>query len=72
MSGDDPQTVSTRRTWLDWVLVLGSTAVIVAFAAIARVPALAIDWGWAAVLTVALAGFLAVGGVSLWRATRLG
>jgi len=61
-----------RHTPLDWLLLLVATAVFVAAAAFARVPALQIGWGWAGVLTVALAAFLAVGGLALWRTTRFG
>ena len=63
---------STRRGPLDWLLVVGTSAVFVAFAAVARVPALALDWGWAAALIVALVGLLAAGGLALWRVTRFG
>jgi len=49
-----------------------ATAVFVGFAVVARVPALVVDWGWAALLTLALVGFLVVGGRALWRATRFG
>jgi glucose uptake protein GlcU len=71
MAGDDVSPARTRRL-LDWILVLVATAVIVTFAAFARVPALPVNWGWAAALTLALFGFLAAGGVALWRATRFG
>ena len=72
MAGDDAGTARSRRSPLDWLLVLVATAVFVGFGAVARVPALQIGWGWAAVLTLALFGFLAAGGVALWRATRFG
>src|SRR3989442_13676171 len=62
----------TRRGPLDWLLVVGASAVFVAFAAVARVPALALDWGWAAALILALVGFLAAGGLAVWRTTRFG
>lgn len=72
MAGDDADAARARRSPLDWLLVLVATAVFVGFGAVARVPALQIGWGWAAVLTLALFGFLAAGGVALWRATRFG
>lgn len=72
MAGDDAGTARSRRSPLDWLLVFVATAVFVGFGAVARVPALQIGWVWAAVLTVALFGFLAAGGVALWRATRFG
>jgi len=36
------------------------------------VPALLVEWRWAAALTLALLVFLVAGGVALWRATRFG
>ena len=75
MAGEDAGVARagrSRRSPLDWLLVAGATAVIVGFAAVARVPALALDWGWAAALTLALLAFLAAGGRALWRATRFG
>jgi drug/metabolite transporter (DMT)-like permease len=72
MAGQDAGAARSRRNALDWVLVLGTTAVFVGFASVARVPGLALDWGWAAALTLVLFGFLATGGLALWRATRFG
>jgi hypothetical protein len=71
MAGDDASTGARRRP-LDWLLVLVATAVFVGSAALARIPALQIGWGWAAALTLALFGFLVAGGVALWRTTRFG
>ncbi len=72
MAGDDAGAARARHTPLDWLLVLAATAVFVGSAALARVPALQIGWGWAAALTLALVGFLVAGGVALWRTTRFG
>ena len=72
MSGDDASVAPARRRPLDWLLVLIATAVFVTFGSFAHVPELQIGWGWAAALTLALFGFLAAGGVALWRATRFG
>jgi len=72
MAGEDAGALRARHTPLDWLLIIAATAGFVAAAAFARVPALPIGWGWAAALTVALCGFLAVGGVALWRTTRFG
>ena len=72
MAGEDTGVTRARRSPLDWVLVAIATAVFVGFAALARVPVLAIDWGWAAALSVALLAVLVAGGVALWRATRFG
>src|SRR5881275_1749659 len=72
MAGEDTRVTRARRSPLDWLLVAVATAVFVGFALVARVPALLVDWGWAALLTLALVGFLVVGGRALWRATRFG
>ena len=72
MAGDDAGAARARRGPIDWLLLLVTTAAFVGFGAVARVPALQIGRLWAAVLTLALFGFLAVGGLALWRATRFG
>jgi drug/metabolite transporter (DMT)-like permease len=72
MAGEDASAGRAKRSPLDWLLVLGATAVIVAFASVARTPALLVNVGWAVALILALLGFLAAGGLVLWRATRFG
>ncbi|HJQ64991.1 MAG TPA: GRP family sugar transporter [Gemmatimonadales bacterium] len=72
MTGEDSSTARTRRRPLNWLLVAVATVVFIWFGSLARVPALHVAWGWAAVLTIALIAFLFVSGLSLWRATRLG
>ncbi|MGH7529354.1 MAG: GRP family sugar transporter, partial [Gemmatimonadales bacterium] len=72
MAGEDAGAAFGRRNALDWLLVVGATAVFVGCALMARVPALDLAWGWTAALSLALLGFLTAGGVALWRATRLG
>lgn len=59
-----------RRTWIDWWIVGGATAVLAAFASVARAPELAIEWGWAAALVGAMLVVLAAGATILWRTTR--
>jgi glucose uptake protein GlcU len=59
-----------RRTWLDWTVAGGATAIFVAFALIARVPSLAIHWGWVAGLVVASVALLGGTGLLLWKTTR--
>ena len=68
--GREPAAAAHRRTWVDWAVVGLSTATLIAFAAIAKAPQIALHWGWAAVL--ALATLAALGGcaVALWRTTR--
>jgi hypothetical protein len=60
----------SRRTFIDWLLVAGVTAIFVALAAMARVPRMDIDLRWAAAIGVAMLALLASCGIALWRATR--
>ena len=61
---------AVRRGWLDWLLVALATAVLVFFASMARPPQLAVQWGWAAILTVTMLVVMAATGLALWRITR--
>jgi drug/metabolite transporter (DMT)-like permease len=70
MEGRAYETGPTRRTLLDWLLILGTTALFAALARVARLPHLNINIGWAAVLVLAMFSLLAAGGVALWRTTR--
>jgi drug/metabolite transporter (DMT)-like permease len=72
MAGEDANSARGKRRAIDWVLVAIATVVFIWFGSAARVPALHVAWAWAAVLTLILIGFLVVGGLRLWRATRLG
>lgn len=62
--------VPLQRTWIDWLLVILATSVLVGFAAMARVPDLAIQWEPALVLTIISFVLLFVCGRKLWRTTR--
>ena len=68
--GRDAHGVTHRRGWLDWTIVGAATAVLIAFASVARAPQIHARWGWAAVLVVVMLGVAAAGGGSLWRTTR--
>jgi len=59
-----------KRGALDWLVVAIATVVLVAFAAVARVPELSFHWGPALLLAVALLALLVMAGASLWRTTR--
>jgi len=59
-----------KRGALDWLIVAIATAILVAFAAIARVPELSFHWGPALLLVIALFALLVISGASLWRTTR--
>jgi drug/metabolite transporter (DMT)-like permease len=70
MAGRESSATSHRRTWLDWVVVLGATAILVAFAAVAQAPAIAVRWEWMGGLALVMLALLAGCGVTLWRTTR--
>jgi len=69
MEGRDDGGLS-RRTWVDWVLIAGTTGVFVALASIAQVPRVGIHFGWAAAVTAAMLVLLVSCGTALWRTTR--
>jgi drug/metabolite transporter (DMT)-like permease len=59
-----------RRSPLDWLVVGVATAIIIAFALVARAPQISIRPGWSLALIVATIGMLATAASALWRATR--
>lgn len=70
MEGREFNAAANRRTVLDWLLIGTTTALFVALAAMARIPRIDIDLGWAAVITAAMLALLATCGIALWRTTR--
>ena len=62
-------TAARRRTWLDWMVVLIATAVLVGFGLVARVPELAFAGGAMAALVGASLLLLVGTGYALWRVT---
>jgi drug/metabolite transporter (DMT)-like permease len=58
------------RRPLDWLLVAFATGVFVFFGAMAGVPRMSLNWGAAAILSVASLALLVVCGMALWRTTR--
>ena len=58
------------RTVLDWLLVAAASAVLLVFAAMARVPQFSFRWGPALALAAALLLLLFLCGRKLWRTTR--
>jgi len=58
------------RSFIDWLLILGTTALFIVLASISRLPRMEINMAWAIALTVAMLALLAVGGIALWRTTR--
>src|SRR5687768_2848810 len=69
-AGEELTTASHRRTWVDWLVVGVATAILIAFAAIAEAPRIALRWEWAAALTAVMLVILVGAGVTLWRTTR--
>jgi len=62
--------VPPRRTVLDWLLVVCATGILLAFAAIARIPEISLHWLPALILTTTSLLFLVLCGGELWRTTR--
>ncbi len=58
------------RGVLDWALVVATTAILLGFASIARVPEFSFHWGPALALTVTLLILLFFCGRKLWRTTQ--
>jgi hypothetical protein len=55
---------------IDWLLILGTTALFVVLAVMAKLPQMEIGLGWGIVLTLAMLSLLATCGIALWRTTR--
>lgn len=68
--GEEAHPTTKRRGWADWVIVGLATAVLVAFAAVARAPQIDAHRGWAAVLALAMLAVAGLCGAALWRTTR--
>jgi len=69
MEGRAYEAESSRRTALDWVLILGATALFMGLAVMARPPQVEVGLGWAAALSVAMFTLMAACGIALWRTT---
>jgi drug/metabolite transporter (DMT)-like permease len=70
LEGRETAESSRRRSWFDWLLVAAATAIFIIAAAAGTAPHMALAWGWAAALILAMLSLLAVTGVALWRTTR--
>jgi len=58
-----------RRTLVDWLLIVGTTAFFAILAAVARLPHIRMSFTWTAVLGAAMLTLLATCGIILWRTT---
>ncbi len=70
MEGRSFEKTQHSRSILDWLLILGTTALFAVLATVARLPVIDISRGWAVVLTAAMFALLVAGGIALWRTTR--
>ena len=70
MEGRSFEQAQHSRSVLDWILILGTTALFIALASAARLPSIDISLGWGILLTGAMLALLAAGGIALWRTTR--
>ena len=70
LSGES--SVEHRRTWVDWLIVIGTTAIFGAFARVAEVPHLALHWGAMVVLITVSLGLMLAAGAAFGLARALG
>lgn len=70
MEGESFGNDSSARSPLDWLLILGTTALFVLLATVARLPRMEISVGWALVLAAAMIILLSSCAIALWRTTR--
>ncbi|SFS09324.1 Glucose uptake protein GlcU [Granulicella pectinivorans] len=70
MAGEEFGDRSEKRRWWDYAIVAAATGVFIWLGIGAKVPQLAMDMRWVAVLGVALVVSLVAGGWSLYRRTR--
>lgn len=70
MAGEEFGDRNERRRWWDYAIVLVATGVFVWLGLSAKIPPLAMDMRWVAVLGVLLVVSLVAGGWSLYRRTR--
>ena len=70
MEGREFEGGLSRRSFVDWLLVGGVTAIFVAVAAMARLPRFDLNLTWAAAVSAAMLFLLGGCGIALWRTTR--
>jgi drug/metabolite transporter (DMT)-like permease len=70
MEGREFSGGASHRTFIDWLIVGGVTAIFVALAVMAEIPRMDIHLGWAAVICAAMLLLLVGCGIALWRTTR--
>jgi len=70
MEGRAYESTSPGRSVLDWLLIIGTTALFAALAIVSKPPQVDVNFGWAAALSVVMFTLMASCGVVLWRTTR--
>jgi drug/metabolite transporter (DMT)-like permease len=70
MEGKSYGSASHSRSFIDWLLILGTTALFVVLASVSRLPHVEISIEWALVLTATMLALLVWCGITLWRTTR--
>ena len=70
LEGQAHEPAPPRRSLVDWLLVVGTTALFVVFAAMTKLPHVNASPAWAVALAVAMLVLLANCGFKLWRTTR--
>jgi drug/metabolite transporter (DMT)-like permease len=69
MEGKEKSEAPFRRTWVDWSLVSGATAIFVGFGAMAAIPHIQMNWFYLAGLVSAMLVVLVACGAFMWRTT---
>ena len=72
MEGRDFGAAPAARTFLDWLLIFGTTVLFILLGVVASLPHMDISLGWAVALTVAMFALLVTCGIALWRTTHFG
>jgi drug/metabolite transporter (DMT)-like permease len=70
MEGREINGVVSHRTFIDWLLIAGVTAIFVALAGMARIPRMDINLKWGALVSAAMLVLLVGCAIALWRTTR--
>jgi len=70
LSGREYKPAPPGRSWLDWLLILGTTAVFIVLGAMAKFPQVEFNLYWTIGLTAVMIALLVTCGLSLWRTTR--
>lgn len=70
MEGRESDRATSRRSLLDYVLILGATSMFLGLGLSARLPEVQINLAWTVIVSLAMLALLVVGVLGLWRTTR--